>query len=235
MPALQWRSRRTPLPAVPVHMLDRFIPEFDRALRAVAGVTRASRPNPADAVIASTSPDRADNATKLSEAERRHAAGLMRVNHVGEVCAQALYQGQALFARDPAIRAQLDEAAREEEDHLAWCAQRLQELNDRPSFLNPLWYAGAFAIGAVAGRLGDKISLGFVAETERQVEHHLDGHLDKLPEQDSRSRAIVAQMRDDEIRHGDNARQAGGIELPAPIRQAMRAASRVMTATAYRI
>lgn len=217
-------------------MLDRFLSEFDRALRAVAGVTRASRPNPADAVIASAaSADTADATAKLPEADRRHAAGLMRVNHVGEVCAQALYQGQALFARDPAIRAQLDEAAREEEDHLAWCAQRLQELNDRPSLLNPLWYAGAFAIGAVAGRLGDKISLGFVAETERQVEHHLDGHLDKLPEQDSRSRAIVAQMRDDEIRHGDNARQAGGIELPAPIRQAMRAASRVMTATAYRI
>ena len=214
-------------------MLDHFLPEFDRALRAVAGVTRASRPNPADAVIASTAP--ADDAAKLSEADRRHAAGLMRVNHVGEVCAQALYQGQALFARDPAIRAQLDEAAREEEDHLAWCAQRLQELNDRPSLLNPLWYAGAFAIGALAGRLGDKISLGFVAETERQVEHHLDGHLDKLPEQDTRSRAIVAQMRDDEIRHGDNARQAGGIDLPAPIRQAMRAASRVMTSTAYRI
>lgn len=218
-------------------MLDRFIPEFDRALRAVAGVTRASRPNPADAVIASAaaSANTADNATKPSEADRRHAAGLMRVNHVGEVCAQALYQGQALFAQDPAIRAQLDEAAREEEDHLAWCAQRLQELNDRPSLLNPLWYAGAFAIGALAGRLGDKISLGFVAETERQVEHHLDGHLDKLPEQDTRSRAIVAQMREDEIRHGDNARQAGGIDLPAPIRQAMRAASRVMTATAYRI
>ena len=130
-------------------MFDRFIPEFDRALRAVAGVTRASRPNPADAVIVATSADKADSATKLSEADRRHAAGLMRVNHVGEVCAQALYQGQALFARDPAIRAQLDEAAREEEDHLAWCAQRLQELNDRPSLLNPLWYAGAFAIGAV--------------------------------------------------------------------------------------
>jgi len=136
-------------------MLDNFLPEFDRALRAVAGITRASRPNPADAVIASgasTSADGADDAAKLSEAERRHAAGLMRVNHVGEVCAQALYQGQALFARDPAIRAQLDEAAREEEDHLAWCAQRLQELGDRPSLLNPLWYAGAFAIGALAGR-----------------------------------------------------------------------------------
>ena len=204
-------------------MLDNFLPEFDRALRAVTGVTRASRPNPADAVIASgASATGPGDAAKLSEAERRHAAGLMRVNHVGEVCAQALYQGQALFARDPAIRAQLDEAAREEEDHLAWCAQRLQELNDRPSLLNPLWYAGAFAIGALAGRLGDKISLGFVAETERQVEHHLDGHLDKLPEQDTRSRAIVAQMRDDEIRHGDNAREAGGIDLPEPVRQAMR-------------
>ncbi|UCF25409.1 MAG: 2-polyprenyl-3-methyl-6-methoxy-1,4-benzoquinone monooxygenase [Ralstonia sp.] len=211
-------------------MLDRFIPEFDRALRAVAGVTRASRPNPAAAIVTG-----AEDTAKLSEPERRHAAGLMRVNHVGEVCAQALYQGQALFAREPAIRAQLDEAAREEEDHLAWCAQRLQELNDRPSLLNPLWYAGAFAIGALAGRLGDKISLGFVAETERQVEHHLDGHLDRLPEQDARSRAIVAQMRDDEVRHGANARAAGGVELPEPIRRAMRAASRVMTTTASRI
>ncbi|AXV75974.1 MULTISPECIES: 2-polyprenyl-3-methyl-6-methoxy-1,4-benzoquinone monooxygenase [Ralstonia solanacearum species complex] len=211
-------------------MLDRFIPEFDRALRAVAGITRASRPNPADAIVA-----HADDGGKLSDVERRHAAGLMRVNHVGEVCAQALYQGQALFARAPAIRAQLDEAAREEEDHLAWCAQRLQELNDRPSLLNPLWYAGAFAIGALAGRLGDKISLGFVAETERQVEHHLDGHLDRLPEQDARSRAIVAQMRDDEVRHGDNARAAGGIDLPTPVREAMRIASRVMTTAAYRI
>ncbi|CAH0443489.1 2-polyprenyl-3-methyl-6-methoxy-1,4-benzoquinone monooxygenase [Ralstonia syzygii] len=211
-------------------MLDRFIPEFDRALRAVAGITRASRPNPADAIVA-----HADDGGKLSDVERRHAAGLMRVNHVGEVCAQALYQGQALFARAPAIRAQLDEAACEEEDHLAWCAQRLQELNDRPSLLNPLWYAGAFAIGALAGRLGDKISLGFVAETERQVEHHLDGHLDRLPEQDARSRAIVAQMRDDEVRHGDNARAAGGIDLPTPVREAMRIASRIMTTTAYRI
>ncbi len=213
-----------------VSMPDRFIPEFDRALRAVAGITRASRPNPADAIVA-----HADDSAKLSEAERRHAAGLMRVNHVGEVCAQALYQGQALFARDPAIRAQLDEAAREEEDHLAWCAQRLQELSDRPSLLNPLWYAGAFAIGALAGRLGDKISLGFVAETERQVEHHLDGHLDRLPEQDARSRAIVAQMRDDEVRHGDNARAAGGIDLPTPVREVMRFASRIMTTAAYRI
>ncbi|ASL73889.1 2-polyprenyl-3-methyl-6-methoxy-1,4-benzoquinone monooxygenase [Ralstonia solanacearum] len=211
-------------------MLDRFLPEFDRALRAVAGITRASRPNPADAIVAPT-----DDGAKLSDTERRHAAGLMRVNHVGEVCAQALYQGQALFARDPAIRAQLDEAAREEEDHLAWCAQRLQELHDRPSLLNPVWYAGAFAIGALAGRLGDKISLGFVAETERQVEHHLDGHLDRLPEHDARSRVIVAQMRDDEVRHGDNARAAGGIDLPEPVRQAMRFASRIMTTAAYRI
>ena len=205
---------------------DRILIEIERAAgTALGAVPQASRPSPATGIA------EAD----LGEDERRHAAGLMRVNPVGEVCAQALYQGQALFARDPAIRAQLDEAAREEEDHLAWCAQRLQELNDRPSLLNPLWYAGAFAIGAVAGRLGDKISLGFVAETERQVEHHLDGHLDTLPEQDTRSRAIVAQMRDDEIRHGDNARQAGGIDLPAPIRQAMRAASRVMTTAAYRI
>jgi len=207
--------------------MDSLIREFDVALRAIAGVTRASRDNPADRL--------APDAEQMNEQERRHVAGLMRINHVGEVCAQALYQAQKLTARTPEVRAQMDQAAREEEDHLAWCADRLRELDSRPSLLNPLWYAGAFAIGFVAGRTGDGISLGFVCETERQVEHHLTGHLDQLPAADGRSRAILEQMRDDEIRHGDAARDAGGLPLPAPVKALMKAASRIMTTTAYRI
>ncbi|SOY50821.1 Putative ubiquinone biosynthesis and related protein [Cupriavidus taiwanensis] len=207
--------------------MDTLIKEFDVALRAIAGATRSARANPADRLA----PDTA----QMSAEERRHVAGLMRINHVGEVCAQALYQAQKLTARNGAVRAQMDAAAREEEDHLAWCAERLRELGSRPSLLNPLWYAGAFAIGWVAGRAGDRVSLGFVAETERQVEHHLGGHLDRLPESDGRSRAILEQMRDDEIRHGDAAREAGGMPLPAPVRALMRGASRVMTTAAYRI
>ncbi|WP_423195934.1 MULTISPECIES: 2-polyprenyl-3-methyl-6-methoxy-1,4-benzoquinone monooxygenase [unclassified Cupriavidus] len=207
--------------------MDSLIREFDVALRAIAGATRAARDNPADRLA----PDTAE----LGADERRHVAGLMRINHVGEVCAQALYQAQKLTARSGPVRAQMDAAAREEEDHLAWCAQRLRELGARPSLLNPLWYAGAFAIGWLAGRAGDRVSLGFVAETERQVEHHLTGHLDRLPPADGRSRAIIEQMRDDEMRHGDAARDAGGVPLPAPVRGLMRAASRVMTTTAYRI
>ncbi|AOY92659.1 demethoxyubiquinone hydroxylase family protein [Cupriavidus sp. USMAA2-4] len=207
--------------------MDTLIREFDVALRAIAGVTRAARPNPADTLA----PDDA----ALSEDERRHVAGLMRINHVGEVCAQALYQAQKLTARTPAVRTQMDTAAREEEDHLAWCADRLRELGSRPSLLNPLWYAGAFAIGWAAGRAGDRVSLGFVAETERQVEQHLSGHLERLPAADSRSRAILEQMRDDEVRHGDAAREAGGMPLPDPVRAVMRLASRVMTTAAYRL
>lgn len=207
--------------------LDRFITEFDRALRAIVGVTRASRPNPADNLV--------EEAEALSATERRHVAGLMRVNHVGEVCAQALYQAQKLTARTPEVRAAMAEAAREEEDHLGWCAERLEALGARPSLLNPLWYAGAFSIGWLAGRLGDRVSLGFVAETERQVERHLDGHLDRLPPQDGISRAILEQMRADEIRHGQHADAAGGATLPAPVRDAMGVASRVMTSTAYYI
>ena len=159
----------------------------------------------------------------------------MRVNHVGEVCAQALYQAQALTARTPELRRQMDQAAREETDHLAWTEQRLRELGDRTSLLNPLWYAGAFAIGLVAGRMGDAVSLGFVVETERQVEQHLAGHLDRLPVQDARSREIVAQMQVDERRHADAARDAGGVELPRLARWLMRSAARVMTTTAHRI
>ena len=157
----------------------------------------------------------------------------MRVNHVGEVCAQALYQAQALATDDPALREQMAQAAREEIDHLAWTETRLAELGDRPSLLNPLWYGGAFLIGLAAGRLGDRVSLGFVVETERQVEQHLASHLERLPATDAASRAIVAQMKLDEAAHAAAAQQAGGIELPPPVRAAMRAAARVMTTTAH--
>jgi ubiquinone biosynthesis monooxygenase Coq7 len=172
----------------------------------------------------------------MSNAERREAAALMRVNHVGEVCAQALYTGQALACRSSVLRAQLAEASREETDHLAWTMQRLRELNDRPSWLNPLWYAGAFAIGYAAGKLGgDQVSLGFVVETERQVEAHLQSHMDQLPAADSASRAIVAQMKADEIAHAQMAQKAGAVELPAPVKSLMQAAAKVMTTVAHRI
>ena len=166
------------------------------------------------------------------EPERRLAAGLMRVNHAGEVAAQGLYHGQALVARDPAVRGLLEQAAREETDHLAWCEQRLRELNDRRSLLHPFWYAGSFAIGAVAGLASDRVSLGFVAETEKQVERHLDQHLQRLPATDTRGRAILERMRADEQAHGELARRAGGVNLPAPVRFGMHLASRVMTGTA---
>lgn len=205
-------------------MLDELISEFDRGLRSLTGVTRMSRPVPV--------PD-APPAAELTPAESTHAAGLMRVNHVGEVCAQALYQAQKLTARSPGIKAMFEEAAREEEDHLAWTAHRLKELDSRPSLLNPLWYAGSLAIGVAAGALGDKVSLGFMAETERQVESHLEGHMSDLPAADTASRAIVEQMRADEVNHGKAAAEAGGIELPLPARMLMRAASKVMTSTAY--
>ncbi len=159
----------------------------------------------------------------------------MRVNHVGEVCAQALYSAQALTTRDPALKSQFERAAREETDHLAWTQERLQQLGARASLLNPLWYGGAFAIGLIAGRSGDAASLGFLVETERQVERHLEGHLDRLPEQDTASRAIVDQMRADEARHADEAQHAGAAELPLPARWAMRLAAKVMTTTAHRV
>jgi len=199
--------------------------EFDRALRAIAGVAHASRPSPAERL-----PEQ-----PISEEERAHAAALMRVNHVGEVCAQALYQGQALTARQPEARAALEKAAREEEDHLAWSAERIRELGGRPSLLNPLWYAGSFAIGALAGALGDKWNLAFLAETERQVEEHLGGHLEALPQDDRRTRAVVEAMRADEARHRASALELGAAELPAPVKRAMRLASKVMTTVAYRV
>ena len=205
--------------------MDTFIIEFDRALRSIAGSSPKSRPTPTSSI----------SDDSLTEAQNKHAAGLMRVNHVGEVCAQALYQSQKLYARTPELRKKLDQAAIEEEDHLAWCAQRLRELDARPSLLNPVWYAGSFVLGSLAGLAGDRVSLGFVAETEKQVEHHLDGHLQELPLQDHKSRAIVAQMRADEIEHGQMALQEGGIQLPAPIQFAMKCMAKVMTTTAYRI
>jgi ubiquinone biosynthesis monooxygenase Coq7 len=207
-------------------LIDRFIIEFDTALRSVVGGAHAHRPTPgSDAPLASL----------LDAKEREHAAGLMRVNHVGEVCAQALYQSQKLVARNPEIRQMLDHSGQEEMDHLAWCETRLQELGSHTSYLNPIWYAGSFAIGLVAGLAGDKWSLGFVAETEKQVENHLESHLEKLPAEDQRSRAIVGQMRIDEIEHGQAAISAGGAVLPEPVRKLMQAISKVMTTTAYKI
>ncbi len=205
--------------------LDQLIVGVDKALRVVGGVAAMSRPNPGAHAIDG----------ELSDAERRHSAGLMRVNHVGEVCAQALYDSQANFAHTQEVRGQFEHAAREEEDHLAWCAQRLSELGSQPSVLNPLWYAGAYVMGSVAARIGDPVSLGFVVETERQVEAHLNSHLELLPAQDAKSRAIVDQMRIDEIAHADAAQAAGAASLPLPVKVAMRAMAKVMTTTAYRI
>lgn len=209
--------------------LDELITEFDRGLRSMAGVSRMSRPVPTPPV------EEAEPAepVQLTPAERAHSAGLMRVNHVGEVCAQALYQAQKLATNSPTLKAAFDHAASEEEDHLAWTAKRLVDLDSRPSLLNPLWYTGALAIGFAAGSLGDKVSLGFMAETERQVEKHLESHLKKLPEADHESRAIVDQMRIDEVSHGKTATESGGVELPFPVRALMKAASKVMTRTAY--
>jgi ubiquinone biosynthesis monooxygenase Coq7 len=206
-------------------VIDALIVEFDRALRTVAGAPRAARPSPAAGL----------SEAGLGESERAHAAALMRVNHVGEVCAQALYQGQALTARDAGAKQALERAAREEEDHLAWSAQRIRELGGRPSLLNPFWYAGALAMGAAAGALGDRWNLAFLAETERQVEEHLSGHLDKLPAADARTRAVVEAMRDDEARHRDTAVALGAADFPQTVKTAMRLAARVMTTVAYRV
>lgn len=205
--------------------LDRLLTGVERAMEAVSGKPEAGRPSPGSRTA---DPD-------LDDTQRREAAGLMRINHTGEVCAQALYLGQAVLARDPATRAHLLHAADEETDHLAWCAERLTQLDGRPSLLNPLWYAGSYAIGAAAALVGDPISLGFVVETERQVEAHLAEHLERLPAQDDRSRAILRQMQSDEARHAAEAQMRGGVALPAPIPLLMRGASAVMKAVAYRI
>jgi 3-demethoxyubiquinol 3-hydroxylase len=205
--------------------LDRVIVEFDRALRTVAAPARSVRPVPGADL-----PE-----VVMGEDMQRHVAGLMRVNHVGEVCAQALYQGQALTSRDPVVRDALRAAADEETEHLAWTEQRIRELGGRKSLLNPLWYCGALGLGVAAGLLGDRWNLGFLAETERQVEAHLDGHLAALPPEDVRSRAIVDQMRLDEIQHAETAVHYGAAKLPEPVRHAMKAAARVMTGVAYRV
>ncbi len=205
--------------------IDSLICAFDRSLRVISGVTVGHRPNPAAKLAEAT----------LTDEERRHSAGLMRVNHVGEVCAQALYEAQGAFANSELTREQFRKAGEEEVDHLAWTAERLRELGSRTSLLNPLWYAGAYALGAVAAKLGDAQSLGFVVETERQVEAHLNSHLDRLPVQDQRSRAIVTQMRDDEIAHANAARDLGASELPAPVKTVMKLMAKVMTGTAYRL
>jgi ubiquinone biosynthesis monooxygenase Coq7 len=206
-------------------MLDSLIIGFDRALRTLTGNVATTRPVPGAAL------EEAD----LAPADVKHAAGLMRVNHTGEVCAQALYAAQAQVARDPAVKAQFARAAREEEDHLAWTQTRLSELHDRPSLLNPLWYAGSFAIGIAAGLAGDRVNLGFVVETERQVEEHLTRHMERLPAADVKSRAIVDQMRDDEVRHGAMALEAGAAPLPSPVKHLMRRAADAMRAIAYRV
>lgn len=203
--------------------VDQLISHFDQALRTLAAAPHADRPSPATAL-----PE-----AELTTAERTRAAGLMRVNHAGEVAAQALYHGQALTAAAGTTRTKLLQAAQEEGDHLAWCAERLSDLGSRTSLLDPLWYAGSFAIGALAGLAGDRTSLGFVAETERQVEQHLTSHLNRLPQNDERSRAIVDQMQADERQHGQDALHAGGRELPSPIRRLMRATARIMTSTSY--
>jgi len=204
---------------------DKIIVEFDRALRTVFASARSVRPVPGD-----KQPE-----AGLDAEQKRHVVGLMRVNHCGEICAQALYQGQALTSRDPAIREALRGAADEETEHLAWTEQRIAELGGRKSFLNPLWYVGSLTLGLTAGVLGDKWNLGFLAETERQVEAHLDSHLLSLPEDDLRSRAIVDQMRLDEIQHAETAVRHGAAELPAPVKVAMKMMAKIMTGAAYRL
>ncbi len=205
--------------------LDRILAGIGHGLATAFAQPEDARPSPADAAA------HAD----LDNAERRHVGGLMRINHTGEVCAQALYLGQALVARDNDTRQYLEQSAAEETDHLAWCHQRLVELECRPSLFNPLWYAGSYAIGVAAAAANDRVSLGFVVETERQVEAHLGQHIERLPAQDLRSRAILEQMQTDEARHGRDARERGGIDLPRPVRGLMRAASGVMKAIAYRL
>ncbi|MBK9443530.1 MAG: 2-polyprenyl-3-methyl-6-methoxy-1,4-benzoquinone monooxygenase [Comamonadaceae bacterium] len=206
-------------------MIDRFFTTFDEALRTVFASHRAVQ----------SCPTVANEVTELSELEKKESAALMRVNHVGEVCAQALYTAQAFATKNEALRAHFIRASAEETNHLAWTEARLKELDDRPSLLNPLWYAGAFGIGLLAGRLGDRVSLGFVVETENQVEAHLDSHLSRLPVGDHASRAIVAQMKEDEARHALDAQELGAIDLPAPVKGLMTLAAKVMTTVAHRI
>jgi len=203
--------------------LDRVLIAADNALRTLSGAVVPSRPAPG------SGPARLEEA-----AQRRHVAGLMRVDHAGEICAQGLYAGQSLVARDDRVRDALDQAGAEERDHLAWCAQRLAELDSRPSVLSPLWFAGSFALGLVSGAAGDRWSMGFLVETERQVERHIDGHLEQLPCDDARSRAILEQMRDDEAGHANAGESLGAADLPPPVKGGMRLMAKIMTETAYR-
>ena len=206
-------------------IVDDLIVAFDRALRTLAAASASARPYPAENL----------DAPPLAESEKAHAAALMRVNHAGEICAQALYSGQALTSSNRELRQQLDSAAREETEHLAWTERRLAELGSHASLLNPFWYVGSFAMGAVAGVAGDRWNLGFLSETERQVEQHLSSHLDRLPQNDLRSRAVVAQMRNDEAGHAQMAEDQGAARLPLPVRAAMRLTAKVMTTASYRI
>src|SRR5690625_1489359 len=208
--------------------LDGFLTEVGRALEVLSGAAQAARPNPA----AKLPRDQEDT---LAPEQAQHVAGLMRVNHVGEVCAQALYRGQATFCQDKPTQNLLYEAANEEVDHLVWCHERLKELNSRPSILNPIWYGASFGLGVLASRAGVGYNLGFMAETEQQVEQHLESHLQQLPTEDQRSRVILKQMQKDEMKHRQTAEQEGAKKLPFPVRMAMRAMSKVMTTTAYRI
>jgi ubiquinone biosynthesis monooxygenase Coq7 len=207
-------------------LIDRMITELDTVVRTVTSKgNQARRPSPSEG----------HRDAELSDGDRTHVAGLMRVNHTGEVCAQALYQGQALTAKLPTVREEMQQAAEEEIDHLVWCEERLRELDSRPSVLNPAWYGLSFALGAIAGAIGDRVSLGFVAATEERVCRHLRDHLKALPEEDRKSRLILQQMLEDEQRHGDNALAAGGTEFPKPIKDAMTTVSKVMTETSYRV
>jgi ubiquinone biosynthesis monooxygenase Coq7 len=218
-------SPQNPVPARRLGLADRLIQEIDRGLRTVAAANVSARPFPDEGI----------EETVHDPAARKHAAALMRVNHAGEIAAQALYHGQAATARKPEVREQMLAAARDETDHLAWCERRVKELGSRTSLLAPVWYAGSFAIGALAGISGDRTSLGFVEETERQVVEHLDSHLHELPPDDARSRRIVAQMKADEDRHAGDARNRGAVGLPRPVRELMRRTARLMTRTAYRV
>lgn len=206
-----------------MNLIDRVITEFDQGLRTVLAEAQTLRPFP----------DRDKSETQLSDSEKRHAAALMRINHSGEVCAQALYNGQALTARNPTTEAALREASQEETEHLAWCEKRIKELGSHKSFLNPVFYAGSFALGAFAGALGDKWNLGFLAETENQVGKHIEGHLKRLPEQDEKSRAILELMKIDEAKHATTAITHGGAQLPLPVKLAMQLSSKIMTKTTY--
>ena len=206
-----------------MNLIDRVITEFDQGLRTVLAEAQSVRPHP----------DQGKAETEMTSEEKRRAAALMRINHTGEVCAQALYNGQALTARNPATEEALRQASQEETEHLAWCEKRIKELGSHKSFLNPAFYAGSFALGALAGMLGDKWNLGFLAETENQVGKHIEGHLQKLPAQDDKSRAILEQMKEDEAKHATTAISQGGAPLPLPVKLAMQLSSKVMTKTTY--